>query len=104
MQYYCTIIRQICIPVWPPSAGSPRQNLHAQCACEQRCQNESKQAKVKTNFPRVLKQKITRNFFNLKKTWRFRAAPDGIPSGIKLKPYEGDLNMDYNFFSEPHMG
>ena len=103
MQYYCTIIRQICVPVWPPSAGSPRQNLHAQCACEQRCQNESKQAKVKTNFPRVLKQKITRNFFNLKKTWRSRVVPDAIPSESKLKPYEGDRDMPYNCFSEPHM-
>ena len=47
-------------------------------------------AKVKTIFPRVLKQKITRNFFNLKKTWRSRVVPDAIPSESKLKPYEGD--------------
>ena len=67
MHYYCTIIQQMHVPVRPPSAGSPRQNLHAQCACEQRCQNESKQAKVKTNFPPGLKQKITRSFFKLKK-------------------------------------
>ena len=55
-------------------------------------------------FSLGFKIKITRNFFNLKKTWRFRAAPDGIPSGIKLRPYEGDLDMTYNFFSGPHMG
>ena len=99
MHYYCTIIQQMHVPVRPPSAGSPRQNLHAQCACEQRCQNESKQAKVKTNFPRVLKQKITRNFFNLKKNM----VPDVIPSESKLKSYEGDRDIPYKLFSEPHM-
>ena len=67
MHYYCTIIQQMHVPVRPPSAGSPRQNPHAQYACEQRCQNESKQAKVKTNFPPGLKQKITRSFFKIKK-------------------------------------
>ena len=59
---------------------------------------------MKTNFPRLLKQKTTRNFFNLKKTWRSRGVPDGIPSEIMLEPYEGDLDMPYNFFSEPQMG
>ena len=57
----------MCIPAWPPSVGRPRQNLRAQCARIQRCQNESVTAKVKTNFPPVLKQKITRSFFKLKK-------------------------------------
>ena len=56
-----------------------------------------------TNFPRVLKQKITRNFFNLKKTWQSRVVPDAIPSESKLKPYEGDRDIPYKLFSEPHM-
>ena len=69
-----------------------------------RAQIDQTQAKVKTTISSVLKQKLLVIFFNLKKTWRFRAAPDGIPSGIKLKPYEGDLDMTYNVFSGPHMG
>ena len=31
---------------------------------------------------------------------------DGIPSEIKLKPYEGELHVDiipYKLFSDPHM-
>ena len=58
---------------------------------------------MQTIFPRVLKQKITRNFFNLKKTWRSRVVPDGIPPESKLKPYEGDRDIPYKLFSGPHM-
>ena len=68
-----------------------------------RAQIDQTQAKVKTTISSVLKQKITRIFFNLKKTWRSRGVPDAIPSESKLKPYERDRDMTYNFFSGPHM-
>ena len=54
----------MCIPVSPPSAGRPRQNLRAQSAREQRCQNESDRAKVQNEFSPGFKTKITRNFLN----------------------------------------
>ena len=56
-----------------------------------------------TNFPLGFKTKNTRNFFNLKKTWRSRVVPDGIPPESKLKPYEGDRDIPYKLFSGPHM-
>ena len=37
---------------------------------------------------RILKQKITRNFLNLKKTWRYLACVDGIPPESGLDRYE----------------
>ena len=33
----------------------------------------------------------------------FGDATGGIPSEMKLKPHEGDLDMPYKFFSDPHM-
>ena len=49
---------------------------------------------------------LNKNFFKLKKIWWKLCLwqdTDVIPSETKLKPYEGDLVMFQNFFSDPNM-
>ena len=86
------------IPAWPPRPGNQRQNLHAQCACGLSSQNEFAQAKVKTNFPCVLKQKITRNFLNLKNKMAFEYYLGGIPTENELDRHERHYFMLYKTF------
>ena len=54
-------------------------------------------------FSWILKQKITRNFLKLKKKHGEIDAAGGTPSELKLKEYEGDVDIPYKLFSGPHM-
>ena len=54
-------------------------------------------------FSWILKQKNYSYFFKIKKKHGKIDAAGGTPSELKLKEYEGDVDIPYKLFSGPHM-